>query len=84
MIDNINWRQYFQEQELEEAYKVVEIEKKDDLNDDFSDGSSSNPSQDNLDIEEIYEKVYQLGTKTKERLQKRMRANKQFREDIEY
>ena len=36
----------------------MEIEKKDDPNDDFSDGSSSNPSQDNLDIDEIYDQVY--------------------------
>jgi len=30
----------------------------DDPNEDFSDGSSSNPSIDNLDLKDIYEKVY--------------------------
>ena len=58
ILDKVNWREYFQEQELEEAFENVEIKKIDDPNDDFSDGSSSNPSIDNLDIEDMTEKVY--------------------------
>ena len=37
---------------------MVEVQKIDDPMDDFSDGSSSNPSIDNLDMRDIYEKVY--------------------------
>ena len=36
----------------------MEVEKKDDMEDDFSDGSSSNPSLDNFDMKEIYERIY--------------------------
>lgn len=53
--EGINWRQYFKEDELEEAYHHVEIEKEDDPDEDLTDGSSSNPSQDNFDMQEIYE-----------------------------
>ena len=50
-----NWRQYFRENELENAYQHVEVEKEEDPLENFSDGSSSNPSQDNFDLQDIYE-----------------------------
>jgi hypothetical protein len=39
---------------------VVEIEKREISEEGSSAGSSSNPSEDNLEAEEIYEKVYKL------------------------
>lgn len=39
---------------------MVEVEKIDDPHEDFSDGSSSNPSLDNFDMKDIYEKIYQI------------------------
>lgn len=55
-----DWRNYFKDQELESAYQHVEIEKEDDPDDTLSNGSSSNPSQDNFDLQEMYEQIYQL------------------------
>ena len=39
---------------------MVEVEKMDDPEDKFSDGSSSNPSIDNFDLKDIYEKIYEI------------------------
>eukprot|EP00347_Sterkiella_histriomuscorum_P022485 403338316 len=81
VLDNINWRQYFQQQELEEAFQKVEVEKIDDPEEQISDGSSSNPSIDNLDMSEIYEKIYNLKP-TKVFIQAREEANMKFMEEI--
>jgi hypothetical protein len=45
-----DWRNYFKDHELENAYQHVEVEQEDDPDDTLSDGSSSNPSQDNFDL----------------------------------
>ena len=56
-----DWRTYFKEEELENAFQVVEIEKRDIPEEDSSDlGSNSDPSDGNFDPDEICEKVYQL------------------------
>jgi hypothetical protein len=55
-----DWRLYFQEKELDNAFQVVEVEQREISEEGSSAGSSSNPSEDNLDAEEIYEKVYKL------------------------
>lgn len=55
---NRDWRAYFHEEELETAFQAVEIEKRDIPEEDSSCGSNSNPSEDNFDPDEIYEKVY--------------------------
>lgn len=58
---NRDWRHYFQDQELDNAYQRVEIEKR-DISEEGSDegGSDSDPSEDNFDQNEILEKVYCL------------------------
>jgi hypothetical protein len=38
----------------------VEVEREDDPEDALSAGSSSNPSNDNFDLQEMYEQIYQL------------------------
>ena len=56
-----DWRAYFGQEELDTAFQVVEIEKRDIPEEHSSDaGSNSDPSDDNFDENEIYEKVYQL------------------------
>ena len=55
-----DWRLYFQQKELDQAFQVVEIEKREISEEGSSAESASNPSEDNLDQEEIYEKVYKL------------------------
>ena len=55
------WRSYFNQDELEKAFQVVEIQNEDIPEEDSQDeGSDSNPSDDNLSEAEIYEKVYEL------------------------
>lgn len=76
-IEGFNWRQYFQAQELEEAYHHVEEEREDDPQDNFSDGSSSNPSQDNFDMQDIYEQIYQCSNAQELALRKE-EANNRF------
>jgi hypothetical protein len=55
-----DWRLYFQQKELDTAFQVVEIEQREIEEEGSSEGSDSNPSEDNLDPEEIYEKVCKL------------------------
>ena len=56
-----DWRSYFNQDELEKAFQVVEIQNEDIPEEDSQDiGSDSNPSDDNLSEAEIYEKVYEL------------------------
>ena len=57
---NRDWRQYFQENELDNAFQKVEIERRDISEEGSSAASTSNPSDDNLEPEEIYGKVYSL------------------------
>jgi hypothetical protein len=61
---------------------VVEIEKIDDPHEDFSDGSSSNPSLDNFDMKEIYERIYEINdAEEKERI--KQSANMRFFSEIQ-
>ena len=57
---NRDWRQYFQENELDNAFQKVEIERRDISEEGSSAASTSNPSDDNLEPEEIYNKVYSI------------------------
>ena len=58
--NGVNWREYFRDEELDDAYLHVEVQKEDDPDEDLTDGSSSNPSQDNFDLQEMYEQIYQV------------------------
>lgn len=56
-----DWRNYFNPDELDKAFQAVEIENRDIPEEASEDGgSNSDPSDDNLDQDEIYEKVYEL------------------------
>lgn len=57
---NRDWRHYFQETELDNAFQKVEIECRDISEEGSSAASTSNPSDDNLEPEEIYKKVYSI------------------------
>lgn len=75
MRPQLDWRTYFKDEELDKAYQIVEVEQRDetDNNSDCSMGSNSNPSEDNLDEELMYEEIYKIknfGEKIKNRKQK--------------
>lgn len=56
-----DWREFFEEQELDKAYQIVEVEQRDETDAGSSDedmGSNSDPSEDNLDQEEVYRELY--------------------------
>ena len=57
---NRDWRQYFQETELDNAFQKVELERRDISEEGSSAGSTSNPSEDNLEPEEMYSQVYSI------------------------
>lgn len=78
----ISWRQYFKDQELEEAYQHVEVDKLDDPLDSSSEGSSENPSEDNFDIKEMYEKIYEI-TNLEAIEQERLHLRARFAEEIQ-
>ena len=48
----MDWREFFQKEELDNAYQIVEVEQRDetDNNEDSDMGSNSDPSEDNLDV----------------------------------
>lgn len=54
----MDWREYFKCEELDKAYHIVEVEKRDESENVSSDGSNSNPSDDNFEAEEVYRDVY--------------------------
>ena len=58
----MDWRQFFKDEELDKAYQIIEVEQRDetDHNSEYSMGSNSNPSEDNLDEEKIYQDVYRM------------------------
>lgn len=59
----MEWRNFFEEDELNRAYQIVEVEQRDETDNDCSDesmGSNSDPSEDNFDEDEVYRKVYKL------------------------
>mgnify|MGYP006950307245 CR=1 FL=1 len=54
-----DWRAYFNPDELDNAFQIVENENRDIPEEDSEDGgSNSDPSDDNLDPDELIEKVY--------------------------
>ena len=54
-----DWRAYFNADELDNAFQIVENENRDIPEEDSEDGgSNSDPSDDNLDPDELIEKVY--------------------------
>ena len=57
-----DWRHYFQETELDNAFQRVEIEQREISEEGTSAGSTSNPSDDNLDEDELADKVYNIDT----------------------
>lgn len=63
-----DWRTYFQQEELDTAFQVVEIEKRDIPEESSSQGSASDPSDDNLDQEDICQKVYMLPRTTGQKM----------------
>ena len=57
---SVDWREYFSVEELEKAYNLIlQGQEPDiDLGDPDDQGSDSCPSEDNLDIKELYEVIY--------------------------
>ena len=55
-----DWRHFFEENELDKAFQRVEIEQREISEEGTSAGSTSNPSDDNLDQDELAENVYNL------------------------
>lgn len=71
MLQNISrdWRAYFNPDELDNAFQIVEVENRDIPEENSEDGgSNSDPSDDNLDPDELIEKVYQLPEDKKKKL----------------
>jgi len=61
--NKLEWRNFFDEEELDRAYQIVEVEQRDETDNDGSNesmGSNSDPSEDNLDEEEVYRNVYKV------------------------
>lgn len=69
-MPQLAWRDFFEGEELDRAYQIVEVEQRDETDGENSAeetmGSDSDPSGDNLDEEEVYRNVY--GVKNPERL----------------
>lgn len=60
-IKGRDWRAYFNLDELDNAFQIVEVENRDIPEEESNDGgSNSDPSDDNLDPDELNEKVYQM------------------------
>ena len=58
-VSKLAWRDFFEGEELDRAYQIVEVEQRDESDgEEESMGSDSNPSEDNLDEEEVYRDVY--------------------------
>lgn len=55
----MQWRDFFDGDELDRAYQIVEVEQRDEY-DNESMGSASNPSEDNLEEEEFYRNIYKV------------------------
>lgn len=59
--NRLDWREYFDGDELDKAYQIVEVEQRDETDNYYSEesmGSNSDPSEDNFDEEEVYRNVY--------------------------
>lgn len=69
------WREFFSGEELDKAYQIVEVEQRDESDGDGSAsmGSNSNPSEDNLDEEEVYRDVYGIKDASSVLAQKKQR-----------
>lgn len=65
---NRDWRHYFQETELDRAFQRVEIEQQDISEEGTSAGSSSNPSDDNLDQDDLITNVYNANAQKQKQL----------------
>ena len=63
---NRDWRHFFEETELDKAFQRVEVEQREISEEGSSAGSSSNPSEDNLDQNELAENVYNLNEQKKQ------------------
>jgi hypothetical protein len=74
-----DWREFFEGDELDKAYQIVEVEQRDVTDresvSDESMGSNSNPSEDNFDEEEVYRNVY--GVKNPEEILEIRKAKEQ-------
>ena len=57
----LNWRDFFDGDELDKAYQIVEVEQRDESDSENSEksmGSDSNPSEDILEVEVVYKNVF--------------------------
>lgn len=63
-----DWRHYFQETELDNAYHIVEVQQREISEEGTSAGSTSNPSGDNLDEDELADRVYNIPSEKKLKL----------------
>lgn len=82
----LDWREYFEDTELDKAYQIVEVEQRDETDNDeegeASMGSNSDPSEDNFDAEEVYRDVYGLKN-PQEIINKRKIKEQEFIEKIQ-
>jgi len=59
------------------------VEKRDISEGESTDGSESNPSEDNLDEKDMFKRVYAMGkNKMQEMVEKRNEAQTKFKEDL--
>ncbi len=81
----LNWRDFFDGEELDKAYQIVEVEQRDESDSENSEklmGSNSNPSEDNLDEEEVYINVFGVQN-TYDMLEQKKLIEQQFIEKVE-
>jgi len=68
----MDWRQFFEGDELDKAYQIVEVEQRDetDSKGDESMGSNSDPSEDNFEEEQVYKDLYGINN-PKDKMEKK-------------
>ena len=61
MTPSSNWRNYFMGDELEQIFEMIEEGEDPNEEEDQMSLSDDNASEDNLDVEELYQEVYLRG-----------------------
>ena len=54
----VDWRTFFSHDEMVQAYDCIQQNKEPELSDNEDGGSESNPSEENLDLKELYDGIY--------------------------
>lgn len=78
----LNWREYFEGEELDKAYQIVEVEQRDETDKEVeSMGSDSNPSEDNYEAEELYKGLFRLEN-AEMRMEQRLKKETEFARQV--